>query len=229
MNMKSLLPWICVLALLAGSGWLFSANRQLETRMGLLRQENEELKQLREEAEQAQTNQNAAAQELAQLRKDHAELLRLRNELQRLRDDKQKLSRDVQAAQTQAQSAEAQAQALRATAAQAQANPAPAPIPGQGMTPEQLQAFRNRYGVAPTTPEQAQVAACVGHLRLIEAAKQQWATANGKQSGALFTPADLAPYLPGNTLPACPGGGAYTLNPIGISPICSVPTHMATK
>ena len=64
---------------------------------------------------------------------------------------------------------------------------------------------------------------------MIDAAKQQWALANQKPAGALFTPADIAPYLPNKTVPACPAGGVYTLNQVGLAPICNVSGHTLSK
>ena len=50
---------------------------------------------------------------------------------------------------------------------------------------------------------------------MIDAAKQQWASVMQKPNGAILTAADLLPFLPGNTMPTCPAGGIYTLNPVG--------------
>ena len=77
------------------------------------------------------------------------------------------------------------------------------------------QAFAARYGLPQTpqinpatglpqtaSPEQANANACINNLRMIDAAKQQWAAAMQKPKGALLTAADLSPYLPNNTMPA---------------------------
>jgi DNA repair exonuclease SbcCD ATPase subunit len=70
--------------------------------------------------------------------------------------------------------------------------------------------------------------ACVNNLRLIDAAKQQWALENKKQT--TDTPAwdDLKPYLgrgPNGEMPSCPSGGTYTVGTVGERPTCSVPGH----
>ncbi len=78
-------------------------------------------------------------------------------------------------------------------------------------------------------PEQANANACINNLRMIDGAKQQWALENGKPAGALMTAQDLAKYLPNNTVPSCPAGGIYTINPVGIAPLCTVPGHTLSK
>ena len=222
MKLKSILPWLCVLASLAGLALVYSASQKKESELVALRADSDELQKLRAEQEDAK---KAAAQtesdELVRLRKDHEELLRLRNEARQLRGEKQQLDRQVQTAQAQAQNAQAQAEAQAQALRTAQATP-PAP------TPEQQAAFKARYGLA-ATPEQANANVCVNNLRQIDGAKQQWALEKGKPAGALLTAADLAPYLPNNTMPACPAGGIYTLNPVGLGPICNIPGHATPK
>jgi hypothetical protein len=56
-----------------------------------------------------------------------------------------------------------------------------------------------------------------------------WATDKQKPPGALLTAADLAPYIPTITSLTCPAGGVYTLNPVGIAPLCNIPGHVLTK
>ena len=70
--------------------------------------------------------------------------------------------------------------------------------------------------------------ACINNLRLIDAAKQQWALENKKQSADTPTMKDLQPYLcrgPKGTLPTCPGGGVYKIGAVGEKPTCSIPGH----
>jgi hypothetical protein len=218
MKVKSLLPWLFVLGLVAGLAWVYAASQQKDQELAALRQDSQQLQQLRAELEDAKTNRTQAdREELARLRKDNEELLRLRNEVRQLRGDKQQLALQLQTAQSQAQGAQEQMQALRAA-------PPPAAAPPQ-MDPAALAAFQKRYGVVPANSEQAMTAACINNLRLIDGAKQQWALEHQKGPGALMTAADLTPYMRSNTLPVCPAGGVYTLNPVGIAPICSIPGH----
>jgi hypothetical protein len=226
MKLSIVLPWLCVAGSLAGLAWFYSGNQKKEAELVTLRADSEQLQQLRAELEEAKKSQTKTeSDELARLRKEHEELLRLRNEVHQLRGDKQQLSGQVQAAQAQAANAQAQAQAQAQALKTAQAPPAP--------TAEQqaaAQALAARYGLQRAVdPEQAKATACINNLRLIDAAKQQWAAAKGKPNGALLTAADLAPYLPNNTLPACPASGVYTLNPVGIGALCNIPGHAVPK
>jgi hypothetical protein len=71
--------------------------------------------------------------------------------------------------------------------------------------------------------------ACINNLRLIDAAKQQWALENKKQSTDTPAASDLKPYLGRGAegeMPVCPAGGVYTFGPVGQSPTCSVPGHV---
>jgi len=213
MRLKSLLPWLCVLASLLGLAWMYAANQKKDQELAALREDSQQLQQLRAEAEEAKTNRvQAASDEVVRLRKENEDLLRLRNEVGRLRNEKQQLAAQVQAAQAQAQD-----QAARA-------NPAQTPAPGQP-NPAGQPGAPGRPGAAPVPTEQANTLACQGNLRLIQGAKQQWATEHQKPGGALMTQADLLSYLKGNAMPACPAGGVYTLNPVAVSPICNIPGH----
>jgi type II secretory pathway pseudopilin PulG len=71
----------------------------------------------------------------------------------------------------------------------------------------------------------AQMSACNNNLRLIDAAKSQWALENRKSNTDLPTEGDLARYLRGAALPVCPAGGTYSLNPSDTPPTCSIPLH----
>jgi hypothetical protein len=65
--------------------------------------------------------------------------------------------------------------------------------------------------------------ACINNLRMIDAAKEQWALEKNKKDGDVPTQEDLLPYL--RTWPVCPGGGTYTIGAIGQPPTCSIPDH----
>ena len=198
--MKLLLPWLCVLVLLIGLGWVYSNGQKKEAEMAALREESQQLQQVRAELEQVKSaGAQATNDELTRLRKEHEELLRLRNEARQLRTDKQQLSTQAQTAQVQAQRAQEQVQALQTNPGQPGA---PAPT-----DPAALAAFRARYGLASQNAEQAQVNACISNLRMIDGAKQQWALENKKPASAMPTAADLSPYMRSNTLPVCPAGG----------------------
>ena len=71
----------------------------------------------------------------------------------------------------------------------------------------------------------ALAAVCKVQLQQIASAKQQWATANHKQTGDTPTASDLATYLPNGVMPKCLEGGTYQINAVGTPPTCSVPGH----
>jgi len=198
---------LCVVAVLAGLGVEYANNRKQATDMAQLRADKEEL-QNRLSAEQTKTTQAAAeSDELLQLRKDHEDLLRLRNEVRQLRDEKQQLAKQMSqaaAATPQHQQSQQQVQQLMAENQQLRAQ-------------SQFIQATNQINI------------CITNLRQIEAAKQQWAAANGKPPGALVNPQDLAQLLPNKTMPTCPAGGIYTINPVGLSPICNIPGHQMPK
>jgi len=216
MKFGMILPWAALVAALAGAGVLYSSSQKQAGDLAQLREENQKLRAAADEAQNSQAK--AENEELTRLRRENEELLRLRNEVRVLRGEKQQLAGQVQSAQAQAQTAQAQMQAQ----AQAQAQGLRAP-PGSGtLTPEQ-QAFRARFG--DVSPEQANVNACLNNLRLIDAAKQQWALEKGRPAGGLVGLNDLTAYFRSNAVPVCPAGGVYTVNPIGIAPICNIPGH----
>ena len=70
----------------------------------------------------------------------------------------------------------------------------------------------------------ARAKTCVNNLRLIEAAKDQWAMATNAAEGANVTVADneYIQCFKGNAQPVCPvGSTAYTVNPVGTNPACA--------
>ena len=84
--------------------------------------------------------------------------------------------------------------------------------------------------------QQAQTNACINNLRLIDAAKQQWAIVNGALPTAAPTVAQLDPYVKGTwvTNMLCPmdNTAAYDagLNAVNVPPVCAnfnVATHNA--
>jgi len=220
--MKALLPWLCVLGLGVGLGWVYSAGQKKDAELAALREESQQLQEVRAELEQLKnTRAQTENDELVRLRKELEDLPRLRNEIGQLRREKQQLAAQVQTAQAQAQGAQQQVQALRA-------NPGQPAVSGQANAALQAALAARQDQPAPTS-EQAQAAACINNLRLIDGAKQQWALGHQKRAGALLTAGDLMPYLKTNTVPACPAGGVYTLNPVGLAPICNIPGHTLAK
>jgi hypothetical protein len=66
-------------------------------------------------------------------------------------------------------------------------------------------------------------ARCISNLKLIDAAKTQWALEKQKNGDAVPTMSDLAPYM--KRVPACPAGGLYTVGSLSKPPRCSVKGH----
>jgi prepilin-type N-terminal cleavage/methylation domain-containing protein len=73
--------------------------------------------------------------------------------------------------------------------------------------------------------------ACINNLRLIDAAKQQWALEKGQASTATPVGTDLQPYLGRGTageLPYCPVDStqtfsqSYSPNNVGTKPTCNI-------
>jgi prepilin-type N-terminal cleavage/methylation domain-containing protein len=74
---------------------------------------------------------------------------------------------------------------------------------------------------------ESQAKACVNNLRILDAAKEQAAMEQGWGNtepidGDTGHISNVLSYVKGQLLPTCPGGGAYTYNPIGTIPTCSV-------
>jgi myosin heavy subunit len=208
MNVKTVLPWILVLGLSAGAAAVFVKSAAKDAELAKLREDNNEVQQLRTELATARDQAKSQQDEIAASRGEKEELLRLRSEVSQLRGEKQQLSKQVVSAHSAAEQAKAQA----AQAAQ------DAQTRGQALASMQ------------TVLEAKQKAnECINSLRILDAAKQQWALERSKTADAVPTALDVAPYLAGNVMPVCPAGGAYTLNAVNQLPTCSVPGHALTK
>jgi hypothetical protein len=73
--------------------------------------------------------------------------------------------------------------------------------------------------------EPARRTACINNLRMITSAKQQWSMVYRKRSGDIVDVKGLCDYIKGGTLPVCPSGGTYKVNPIDQEPECTVDEH----
>src|SRR5271155_1445996 len=67
---------------------------------------------------------------------------------------------------------------------------------------------------------------CVNNLRVIDAAKNQWALQYDKTTNDTPTWNDLLPFVSRsgttNGIPVCPAGGTYTIGRVGVPPTCSI-------
>ena len=70
----------------------------------------------------------------------------------------------------------------------------------------------------------SQTNACINNLRIIDAAKQQWALEKGQVSTASPSSSDIVPYLgrAGTAMPTEPLNGSYTINAVSVVPYCSI-------
>jgi hypothetical protein len=210
MTLKRWVLWLCIVALVISELLLFSANQQKNAARAEARDAKQQIEQLRGELDQGKTSsvgtQNA---EIARLRSENQDLPRLRNEIRQLTEANQQLVQQLKAAHLLAQQQQDALQAWQADAAAAQQEQRAAAMAAQ----QQAQT------------EVAQRTACISNLRQIDAAKQQWALVNNKTDEVVPTAPDLLPYLKGGVFPVCPGGGTYTINAVGLPPICSVSGH----
>lgn len=77
---------------------------------------------------------------------------------------------------------------------------------------------------------QAQMNECIDNLRLIDAAKQQWALEQGQAASSVPTATDIQPYLGRGSgeLPFCPAdpqgsfATSYTLQNCSTPPVCQI-------
>jgi prepilin-type N-terminal cleavage/methylation domain-containing protein len=77
----------------------------------------------------------------------------------------------------------------------------------------------------------SQANACINNLRQIDAAENEWALEQGKQTGATAPSltTDLTPYIKlnsNNSIPQCPAQGTYATFSVGATPqvSCSLST-----
>jgi len=213
--MKTALPWLVAVIGLAAAAYFFNANKTSTAQVTKLQADVQEMQTLRAEVVSLKTNV-VPPDELARLRKDSDDALRLRNEVRQLRETKTTLTQQAQSAQAAVQQAQQQAANAQAEAVAANQRAATAttgtPVGGVPV------------GTAPANPQQV-IDACINNLRQIDGAKQQWALENKKTAEALPGRQDLLPYLQGQRLPQCPGGGRYIVGPVNITPTCSIPGH----
>jgi prepilin-type N-terminal cleavage/methylation domain-containing protein len=69
--------------------------------------------------------------------------------------------------------------------------------------------------------QRSQETACVVNQCRIDDAKEMLALDQKKKVGDVVSWDDVTPYLKGATIPACPAGGVYVLNPIGVDCYCT--------
>jgi hypothetical protein len=205
--MKTILPWILVVACAATAGSLYFSNSSKDAELKKMHEQVQQVEALNSQLEEVQKQAASQNEQIDAMRKDNDELLRLRNQVRQLTDEKAKLAKDVQLAQSQAERSQAAIQ-------QAQAR----------MTENANSIAEQR--ILQLKQSQAAVNTCINNLRQIDSAKQQWASDNQKTPDAVPTPQEIVRYFPNGQLPQCPGGGRYNLNAVSNSPTCSIPGHV---
>lgn len=216
MNMRNLVPWVCVVALVCVAGFLLSTTRRQAVELVDLRASVGEVDGLRQELEEATERHTQLERDLQRLRKNTEDLARLRNEVSQLRQEKQQLATQAQTAQQKAQTAQ---QSVSATTQQ-QAE--------QARQLQQLLAENQQLRSQQTESETLQTNLrniCINHLRQMDGVKASWALENQKTTADTPVADELKVYLRGNQMPVCPAGGTYTINPVAVPPVCSVPGH----
>jgi regulator of replication initiation timing len=210
MTLKPWVLWLCVAALLATEVFLFRAISQKDAALVQLHEARQMAVQLRAQLDQLKNSSVATlSAENARLRAENQNLTqkfsRLQNENTQLHKGNQQLKRQLQ------------------TTSDAEQQPQPQqPMPAEEQQPV--------AAPEPATDQSAAVAAqlntCINNLRLIEAAKQQWALDNSKTDDDVPNALELLPYFQNDVFPTCPAGGTYTINAVGVLPTCSVPGHV---
>jgi septal ring factor EnvC (AmiA/AmiB activator) len=166
----------------------------------------------------------------SELRRATAELTELKNsdaglqaaEIARLRRQNQVLTNQVAEWRTAAATldAENQSNALHLATARAA-------LRLQSEHLEQVQDASRQ--ILDTSAEIIARKTCLGNLRLIDDAKQQWAADFNKPADTIPAEKDLLPYFKDGTLPLCPDGGIYSLNRVDEVPTCSVHGHASPQ
>jgi hypothetical protein len=202
-----------LLALILQSAFLYPRSRSKDAEIEALRAEVAQA-QAQHETERGEPRQLAAQEEeLTRLRKDNQELHRLRNEVRQLREATQ------QAAKSPPPTAPAPSAASAELLGQLQRQLQQLQAENAQLRASQLQS------VAVQNVAQAQINACINNLRTIDGAKEQWALENRQPAGVVPEPAEIEPYFRDGVIPGCPAQGGYTINAVGLPPLCSIPGH----
>jgi len=207
MNLKRWFLWLCLVLLVGSEVMLFMANQQKHIALVQLSDAQYKADQARKDLEQFKASAAAAqGAEGDRLRRENQNLsqtiTQLKNETNRLQQANLRLTQQLAAVGETAQQQQERLQQWDAASRQARA----------AVQQSQTQAVIER-------------SACIANLKLIDAAKLQWALLNNKTEDATPTEQDLLPYFKDGVIPVCPSGGSYTINAVGQAPTCSIPGH----
>lgn len=205
--MKTILPWLLVVAFAASAGALYFNGSAKDQQIASLREQVQQMDAMRTQVDDLQKQASANSDQIASMQKDNAELLKLRGQVRQMMDEKVQFEKQLATAQSQVERSQAEVQQVQARATENAKQMAEQQI---------LQARQNA----------AAINTCINNLRQIDAAKQQWALERNKSPNDIPQPQDLMPYFgPNAVFPQCPGGGRYTLNAVNAAPTCSIPGH----
>jgi hypothetical protein len=207
MNLKSWFVWLCLAVLVAGEVMLFKANQKRDAALVGMREAQHDADQARKDLEQFKASAAAAqGAEGDRLRRENLNLTQiitqLKTETNRLQSANRQLTQQLAAIGATAEQQQAQLQQWEAASQQARAA---------------AQQSQSQVGIERD--------ACIANLKLIDAAKLQWALEFNKTEDAIPTKQDLLPYFKDGVFPACPSGGTYTINAVALAPTCSIPGH----
>jgi hypothetical protein len=204
MHLKNWFLGLCLIVLVVGECFLFSANQQKSAALAQANAATQDAVQARADLDQLKAADAAQTLENTKLRSANQtfskKLVQLQNDNGRLQKANQQLSQQLDATSASAQQQQEQLQQIAA---------------------------ENQARVA-TTQLNEEVArdACINHLRQIDAAKREWALESNKTDGDIPTEQDLVLYIVGGVFPVCPDGGTYTIGAVGVPPTCSIPGHV---
>ncbi len=199
MNTKHWFTWVCVAVLIVSEIMLFRANHARDAALADAHDAQQQLQQAQSDLD-ALKNSNTGQQAslITYLKTQNATLTAKVAALQKNVDQLQ---------------AESQQTAQHLTTAR----------DALQMQQEHLQQLQMQQQQA---TEVANATACIGNLRAIEAAKDQWALEKQKSATDVPTVQDITAYLPNSAMPVCPDSGSYSVNAAGDLPTCSIPGHV---
>ena len=211
MKTERVILLVVLVALFVTEAYLFSANRQKDATLVLLRESQEKVVQLQAALDQLKSSSVAGlSAENARLRAENQswnqKFPQLQLENRQLHEQNQKLSQQLDTAHSTVQQQQQQLQQIQSD--------------------NQAGSGGAESGGDAATMAVNQANACINNLRELDAAKQQWALENNRTANAIPTAQDLLPYLTDNVFPVCPAGGTYSINAVGVLPTCSIPGHV---
>ena len=207
MNLKRWFLWLCLAVIVAGEVMLFQANQKRDIAIVERDKAQHEAAQARADLEQfkasASATQGAEGDRLRHENQNLAQTItQLKNETNRLQQANRQLTQQLSTVGETAQQQQQRLQQWEAASQQARA----------AAQQSQSQSVIQRN-------------ACIANLKLIDAAKLQWALVSNKTEDAIPSVQDLLPYFKDGAFPVCPSGGAYTINAVSQAPTCSIPGH----